>query len=157
VAYWPSPAVRRYHHHVTRSARRLRVDPTVGIGREVAGGGMAAAGFGFPEDGARTSAAGRDSTGVFEPPAASHSPALLSRRETLPVGLILGLPGPINEKPSEQAGSRPSGRTEPGIPADGAKNGADAGARSGAGKRALLGRGHIRASNKRHSDGREQQ
>jgi hypothetical protein len=30
------------------------LDPIAGIGREVVGDGMAAAGFGFPGDGART-------------------------------------------------------------------------------------------------------
>jgi len=81
----------------------------------------------------------------------------LSGCETVLEGPVLGLPGPINEKPADQSCTRPGGRTEPGVPADGAKNGAHAGARSGAGKRPLLGRGHIGASNERHSDGREQQ
>jgi hypothetical protein len=81
----------------------------------------------------------------------------LAGREALLVGCVLGLPGSINEKPANQPSARPGGRTEPGIPADGAKNSADAGARSSAGKRALLRRGHIGASNERHSDGREQQ
>jgi hypothetical protein len=71
------------------------------------------------------------------------SPTLLSGREALLEGLVLGLSGPIDEKPADQPCSRSGGRTEPGIPADRAKDGADASARSGAGKRALLGRGHI--------------
>jgi hypothetical protein len=84
-------------------------------------------------------------------------PPLSSGRDALLEGPVLGLPGPINEKPADQPCARPGGRTEPGIPADGAKDRADAGARSGASKRALLGRGHIGASSERHSDGREQQ
>jgi hypothetical protein len=72
-------------------------------------------------------------------------------------GPVLGLPGSINEQPADQPGARPGGRTEPGIPADGAKNSAGAGARSSTGQRALLRRGHIGASYKRQSDGREQQ
>jgi hypothetical protein len=119
---------------------------------------MAAAGFRFPEDGARTSdpaaAAGLGSTGVFEPPAASHSPPLLSGGVTLPEGCVLGLPGSVNKKPADQPCSRPGDSSEPGIPADSAKNGADAGARSGAGQRALLGRGHIGASDERQNDSR---
>jgi hypothetical protein len=45
-------AVRQCHRRVTRSARRVHVDPTAGIGREVAGDGMAVVGFGCPGDGA---------------------------------------------------------------------------------------------------------
>jgi hypothetical protein len=97
-------------------------------------------------------------TRISEPrAAASFSPALLAGREALLEGTVLGLSRPINEKPAEQAGARSGGRTEPGVPANRASDGPDAGTRSGAGNRALLGWGHIRASNKRHSDGRKQQ
>jgi hypothetical protein len=72
-------------------------------------------------------------------------------------GPVLGLSGAIDEKPADQPGARAGGRTEPGVPADGAKNGADAGTRSGAGQRPLLGRRHICAGSERHSEGREQQ
>ena len=63
------------------------------------------------------------------PPAASRSLTLLSGRETVLEGPILGLPGLIEEKPAEQAGSRASGGTEPRVPADRASDSADAGAR----------------------------
>ena len=36
-------------------------------------------------------------------------------------GSVLGLPGAIDEKPADQPGARAGGRTEPGVPADGAK------------------------------------
>ena len=70
---------------------------------------------------------------------------------------ILGLPGLIKEKPTEQARSRPSGGTEPRVPADRAKYRAAAGADGRAGQRALLGRGHVGTSTNRQSNGREQQ
>ena len=95
--------------------------------------------------------------GIEPPPAASRSLTLLSGRETVLEGPILGLPGLIEEKPAEQAGSCASGGTEPRVPADGPGDGADAGARSGTGNRALLGRGHVGTSSDRQSDGREQQ
>jgi hypothetical protein len=82
-------------------------------------------------------------------------PSLLSGREPLLEGLVLGLAGSIDEKPAEQPRARSGGRTEPGVPANRASDGPDAGTRSGAGNRALLGWGHIRASNERHSDGRK--
>jgi hypothetical protein len=50
----PSP-VRQCRHRATRSGRRVRLVPAAGIGREVAGGGMAVAGFGAAEDGAKVS------------------------------------------------------------------------------------------------------
>jgi hypothetical protein len=72
-------------------------------------------------------------------------------------GPILGLPGLIEEKPAEQAGSCASGGTEPGITADRAEYRAAAGADGRAGQRALLGRGHVGTRSGRQSDGREQQ
>ena len=80
-----------------------------------------------------------------------------SGRDALLKGSVLGLPGAIDEKPADQACTRSGGRTEPGVPADGAKNGADPGARNGAGQRPLLGRGHICAGSERHSEGCEEQ
>jgi hypothetical protein len=84
-------------------------------------------------------------------------PALLSRRESLLEGSVLLLPRAINEKPANQPGSRSGNRTEPGIPADRAKNGADTGTRRSAGQGALLGWGHIGAGREQHGDGHEQQ
>jgi hypothetical protein len=81
---------------------------------------------------------------------------LLSRRESLLEGGVLGLPRAIDEKPSNQPGSRPGDRTKPGIPADGAEYGADTGACSGTSERALLGRGHISAGCKQHGDSGDQ-
>jgi hypothetical protein len=78
-------------------------------------------------------------------------------RDALLKGSILGLSGPIDEKPANQPCARPGSRTEPGVPAYGAKNSADTGARGGAGERPLLGRRHICAGSERHSQGREQQ
>jgi hypothetical protein len=66
----------------------------------------------------------------------------------------LGLPGLIEEKRAEQAGSSASGGTAPRVPAS---DGADAGACSGAGNRALLGWRHVGASGDRQSEGRERQ
>jgi hypothetical protein len=83
--------------------------------------------------------------------------SLSSGRDALLEGSILGLPGLIEEKPAEQARSRPGSRTEPRVPTDRAKYGAAAGADGRAGQRALLGRGHIGASGDRQSDGREHQ
>jgi hypothetical protein len=90
-------------------------------------------------------------------PRARLLPPLSSGCDALLEGSVLGLPGPINEKPADQPCTRPGGRTEPCIPANGSKNSPNAGARSGAGKGALLGRGHIGASSERHSDSGEQQ
>ena len=126
---------------------------------------MAAGGFGFPGsgDGAKLRVPlpqpgiGAVSDTYFRAAAASFSPALLAGREALLEGTVLGLSRPINEKPAEQARARSGGRTEPGVPANRASDGPDAGTRSGAGNRALLGWGHIGASNERHSDGRKQQ
>jgi hypothetical protein len=87
-------------------------------------------------------------------PAASRSPTLLPGRETLLEGPVLGLPGLIEEKPADEAGSRPSSRTEPGVPADRAGDGTNAGTRGGACDRALLGWSHIGASGDRQSEGR---
>ena len=84
-------------------------------------------------------------------------PPLLSGGNTLLEGCILGLPGAIDEKPAEQPRARPGGRSETGVPADRAKNRADAGADGGAGQRPLLGRRHIGAGRKRQNDGRKQQ
>ena len=83
--------------------------------------------------------------------------SLSSGRDALLEGSILGLPGLIEEKPAKQAGSCASGGTEPRVPADGPGDGADAGARSCAGNRALLGRGHVSTGSDWQSDGREQQ
>jgi hypothetical protein len=88
-------------------------------------------------------------------PAASRSSTLLPGRETLLEGPVLGLSGLIEEKPAEQAGARPSGGSKSGIPANGTCDGADAGARSGAGQRALLGWGHVGTGGDRQSDGRD--
>jgi hypothetical protein len=79
----------------------------------------------------------------IQPPAVGRSPTLLPGRETLLEGPVLGLPGLIEEKPAKQASARPSGGSKSGIPANGTRDGADAGARSGAGQRALLGWGHV--------------
>ena len=83
--------------------------------------------------------------------------SLSSGRDALLEGSILGLPGLIEEKPAEQARSRPGSRTEPRVPADRAKYRAAAGADGRAGQRALLGRGHVGTSTNRQSNGREQQ
>jgi hypothetical protein len=69
----------------------------------------------------------------------------LSSRETLPEGVVLSLPGPLDEKPSEQPRARPGGRTEAGVPADRANYRAAACADRRAGQRALLCWGHIGA------------
>jgi hypothetical protein len=87
-------------------------------------------------------------------------PSLLacsSGRDALLEGSILGLPGLIEEKPAEQARSRPSGGTEPRVPADRAEYRTAAGADGRAGQCTLLGRGHIGASGDRQSDSREHQ
>jgi hypothetical protein len=81
----------------------------------------------------------------------------LAGRETLLEGGILSLSGPIDKKPADKPRTRPGGRAEPSVPTNRAGDGADPGARSGAGQRALLGRGHIGASDERQSDSREQQ
>jgi hypothetical protein len=74
---------------------------------------------------------------------------LSSGREARLEGLVLGLPGPIDEKAAEQTGPRPSRGTEPGIAADRTKDCAAAGADGRAGQRALLGWGHIGTSGNR--------
>ena len=157
---------RQCRGHLARSGRLVRPDPAPGIGREVAGDGMAAAGFGSPGAGGGTRLSDptaatwiRDGTDRISPsrgPASLSSP-LLAGREALLEGGVLGLSGAINEKSADQPCSRPCDCSEPGIPADGAKNGADAGARSGAGQRPLLSWGHIGASSGRQNDGREHQ
>jgi len=159
--------VRQCHRHVTRSARHLRVDLTAGIGREVDGGGMAGGGSGCPGDGAESAIRvwpRRNVTAALRFERPSGCSFSLGRRRGCPPapgrdallkGSVLGLPGAIDEKPADQACTRSGGRTEPGVPADGAKNGADPGARNGAGQRPLLGRGHICAGSERHSEGRE--
>jgi hypothetical protein len=81
---------------------------------------------------------------------------LLSGCETLPEGLVLGLPGSVDEKPAQQPCARPGGCTEPGIPADGANYGAAARADGRTRQRALLRRRHVGAGGKRHNHGREQ-
>jgi hypothetical protein len=93
--------------------------------------------------------------GIEPPPAASRSTTLLSGGETVLEGPILGLPGLIEEKPTEQAGSRASGGTEPRVPADGPGDGAGAGARSFAGSRALRGRRHVGAGSDQDGNGPE--
>jgi len=90
-------------------------------------------------------------------PAARILPPLLSGGEALLEGSILGLPGPINEKPTDQTCSRTGDSSQPGVPADRPGDSADAGAGSGAGHRALLGWRHIGASSNRQGDGGEQQ
>jgi hypothetical protein len=107
---------------------------------------MAAAGFGFPGDGART----RD-------PVARrllrHLPA--RGRVSLLESPVLSLPGSINEKPPNEACSRAGDRSEPGVPTDRANHRAAAGADGRAGQRPLLSWGHIGASSDRQNDGRE--
>ena len=56
----------------------------------------------------------------------------MSSHETLPEGLVLGLAGSVDKKSAEQPRARPGSRTESSIPADGAGNSADTGARGGA-------------------------
>jgi hypothetical protein len=84
-------------------------------------------------------------TGRRRSPAGYFSSALSSGGKTLLEGLVLSLPGSIDEKPAKQPSTRPGSRTEAGIAADGAGDGADPGACCGAGQRALLGRRHIGA------------
>jgi hypothetical protein len=81
----------------------------------------------------------------------------LSGSKTLLKGGVLGLAGSIDEKPPEQAGTRPGGRTKPGITADRANHRAAAGADRRAGQCSLLSRGHIGAGSECPSDAREQQ
>src|SRR5262249_54355354 len=83
--------------------------------------------------------------------------SLSSGREARLEGLVLGLPGPIDEQSAEQARSSADAGAEPGIAADRANYRAAPGADGGAGPCALLGRGHIGTSSDRQSDGREQQ
>jgi hypothetical protein len=90
-------------------------------------------------------------------PARYFSSALSSGGKPLLEGLVLSLPGSIDEESAKQPGTRPGSRTEPGIAADGAGDGADTGACCGAGQRALLGRRHIGAGGDRHGDGCERQ
>jgi hypothetical protein len=80
--------------------------------------------------------------------------SLSSGRDALLEGSILGLPGLIEEKPAEQARSRPGSRAESRVPTDRAKYGAAAGADGRSGQRALLGRGHVGTSTDRESSGR---
>ena len=94
-------------------------------------------------------------TGRQRSPASYFSSALSSGGKPLLEGLVLSLPGSIDEKPAKQPGTRPGSSTEPGIAADGAGDGADPGACCGAGQRALLGRRHIGAGGERHGDGCE--
>src|SRR6202022_3647190 len=124
--------------HVTRSARHLRVDLPAGIGRGVDGGGMGGGGSWCPGDGAENALwvlRGRNVTALrFERPN-GRSFSLGRRRRCPPApgrialleGPVLGLSGAIDEEPADQPGAR----TEPGVPADRAKNGAAAGARTG--------------------------
>jgi hypothetical protein len=72
-------------------------------------------------------------------------------------GCILGLTGPIDEKPAEQARTGADAGAEPGIAADRANYRAAAGPDGRAGQRALLGWGHIGASSDRQRESREQQ
>jgi hypothetical protein len=80
----------------------------------------------------------------------------LSRRESLLEGGVLGLPRAIDEEPANQPDSRPGDRTKPGVPADGAENSADTGARRRAGRGALPGWGHIGAGCERQCDSEQQ-
>jgi hypothetical protein len=82
---------------------------------------------------------------------------LSSGRDARLEGLVLGLPGPIDEQSAEQARTGADAGAEPGIAADRTNDCAAAGADDRAGQRALLGRGHIGTSGDRQSDGREQQ
>jgi len=93
----------------------------------------------------------------IQPPAVGRSPTLLPGRETLLEGPLLGLPGLIEEKPAKQAGARPGGGSESGIPANRPRYGPNAGTRRGAGQRALLGWGHVGTGGDRQSDGRDHQ
>jgi hypothetical protein len=72
-------------------------------------------------------------------------------------GLVLRLPGPIDEQSPEQARSGADAGAEPGIAANRANYRATPSADGGAGQCALLGRGHIGTSSDGLSDGREQQ
>jgi hypothetical protein len=81
----------------------------------------------------------------------------LSGHEALLEGCILGLPGPIDEKPAEESRTRARGGTETGVPADRANYRAAACADRRAGQRPLLGWGHICASSHRHNHSRDQE
>jgi len=64
---------------------------------------------------------------------------------------VLRAPGLVDEKPAEQAGSRPDPGAQSGIAPDRANDRAAAGADGRAGERALLGRGHVGAGDDRQS------
>jgi len=81
----------------------------------------------------------------------------LSGDKTLLKGLVLGLPGPVNEKPSEQARTGADAGAEPGVTGNGANCCATPRAYGGAAQRALLRRRHVSAGGERDGDGREQQ
>jgi hypothetical protein len=124
------------------------LDPIAGIGREVVGDGMAAAGFGFPADGART-------LDLVARRLLRHLPA--PGRVSLLESPVLSLPGSINEKPPNEARSRAGDRSEPGVPTDRANHRTAARADGRAGQRPLLSWGHIGASSDRQNDGRKLQ
>jgi hypothetical protein len=78
--------------------------------------------------------------------AAGRSAALLSGREALLKGLILGLPRPINKKPAKQPCARADSGAKPGIARDRTDCRTASGADGRAGQRSLLGWIHIGAS-----------
>jgi hypothetical protein len=72
-------------------------------------------------------------------------------------GAVLRPAGLIEDEPAGKACSGSDQGSEPGVPADGAGDSADAGSPDGARQRALLGRGHVGAGSDEKSEGREQQ
>src|SRR6516162_5231525 len=83
---------------------------------------------------------------AVRPPLASGLPPLLSSGDTGLERLILGSPSLVEDQPAEESRTSACCGTEAGVPADGAGDCPDAGAAHCAGKRALLGRGHIGAT-----------
>ena len=73
-------------------------------------------------------------------------------RISLLEGCVLGASRLIDKQPADEASAGTDPRTEPGIAADSAKNGAHPGAGGRAGQRALLGWSHVGAGNDRHGN-----
>jgi hypothetical protein len=78
--------------------------------------------------------------------------SLPSGRQTLLEGCVLGLPGPINEQPAEQAGTGADAGAEPGVARHRANYRTAAGADGRAAKRALLSWCHVGAGDHRQSE-----
>src|SRR5215469_6017264 len=97
----------------------------------------------------------RSEDGVWAAARGAPLTPLSSGRDARLEGLVLSLPGPIDEQSAEQARPGADAGAEPGIAADRANNRPASGADGGAGQCALLGRGHIGTSSDRQSDGRE--